>query len=183
VPALEGGAEAVQVRHEPRQEVRRGAGNPGFPVAEGYLAPFPGVRASPVLRERGGEVTDEFFHVSLPLPGAARAARRAITRILDGWGAGGDVTWTAGLLATELVTNAERFSQGEITMTAWRLPGLLVIEVSDEACTALPERRAPGGDSESGRGLVLVSALSREFSFYFPRPGWKTVYCTLEVPE
>jgi anti-sigma regulatory factor (Ser/Thr protein kinase) len=110
----------------------------------------------------------------------ARIARRAAAGILREWGAASDVTDTAELVASELVTNAARFSPAEITLTLWRLPGMLVIEVSDQAA-AIPEIRAPDADSEGGRGLVLVAALSREWSYYFPRPGWKTVYAVIDT--
>jgi hypothetical protein len=57
---------------------------------------------------------------------------------------------------------------------------MLVIEVSDQA-TEMPEARAPEGYSVSGRGLMLVESLSREWSYYFPRPGWKTVYAVIDT--
>jgi hypothetical protein len=131
----------------------------------------------------GRGIRDECFHASLPPAGAARAARDQAGKILAGWGLCGDTADTAVLLVSELVTNAGRFSQGEITMTLWRLPGLLVIEVSDQAHASLPVLREPGPDSETGRGLVLVEALSQEWAHYFPCPGWKTVYAVLAAAD
>jgi hypothetical protein len=29
---------------------------------------------------------------------------------------------------------------------------------------------------------MLAEALSREWSWYYPRPGWKTVYCVVDAP-
>jgi anti-sigma regulatory factor (Ser/Thr protein kinase) len=103
--------------------------------------------------------------------------------MLRDWGGCGAVAEMAELLVSELVTNATRFSSGDITLTLWRLPGTLVIEVSDQAEAAMPELREPDSDSERGRGLVLVSALSREWSYYFPRPGWKTVYAVMDSDQ
>ena len=54
----------------------------------------------------------------------------------------------------------------------------LIIEVSD------PDSRPPvfaeaDDDAEGGRGLMLVQALSKEWSFYLPPAGGKVVYCVL----
>jgi anti-sigma regulatory factor (Ser/Thr protein kinase) len=127
------------------------------------------------------EIRDECFHMAMPSRSMfARIARRRTAGILREWGAPGDVIDTAELLASELVANAARFSPADITLTLWRLPGMLVIEVSDQAAE-IPEAREPDADSVSGRGLVLVGALSREWSYYFPRPGWKTVYAVIDT--
>ena len=61
-------------------------------------------------------------------------------------------------------------------------PGRIVIEVSD------PDPRPPvltdaGPEAESGRGLILVQALSKEWSYFYPPTGGKTVYCTLVYHE
>jgi anti-sigma regulatory factor (Ser/Thr protein kinase) len=103
--------------------------------------------------------------------------------MLRDWRTGSAAAEITELLVSELVTNAARFSRGDITLTLWRLPGMLVIEVSDQAEAAIPELREPDSDSENGRGLLLVDALSREWSYYFPRPGWKTVYAVTDVDQ
>jgi hypothetical protein len=36
-------------------------------------------------------------------------------------------------------------------------------------------------DSESGHGLVLVRALSKEWNYYVPPSGGKAVYCVIAV--
>jgi Histidine kinase-like ATPase domain len=144
-----------------------------------------GQRGAFSWRRAGGdprvEITDEFFHAALARPGAGRAARHGLASVLAGWGVTGESAETAGLLVTELATNAEKFSRGGMTMTIWRLPGLLVIEVSDESRRRPVLRDARRG-AESGRGLRIVDGLSQEWGYYRPRPGWKTVYCVLEIP-
>jgi anti-sigma regulatory factor (Ser/Thr protein kinase) len=92
------------------------------------------------------------------------------------------------LLTSELVTNAVRFGQVPgceevcyITVTLWRLPGSLVIEVSDES-PELPSMRTPNTDREGGRGLALVAGLSLEWGCYAGAAGWKTVYCVTACP-
>jgi anti-sigma regulatory factor (Ser/Thr protein kinase) len=98
------------------------------------------------------------------------------------------------LLVSELVTNAAKFAGqlppgmadpllanvGVIIAALRYMPGRLVIEVSDSDSTP-PARKQPGPDSESGRGLVLIEALSKEWSYFFPPSGGKIVYCVLST--
>jgi hypothetical protein len=44
-----------------------------------------------------------------------------------------------------------------------------------------PVLSGPDDYAESGRGLVLVNALSKEWSYFFPPGGGKVVYCVLEI--
>jgi anti-sigma regulatory factor (Ser/Thr protein kinase) len=103
---------------------------------------------------------------------------------------------TAELLVSELVTNAVKFAGplpagvrhtdlarvGIIDIMLRYLPDQLVIEVSDS--DSRPPRAAnPAPDSEGGRGLILVEALSKEWSYYFPPSGGKTVYCIMALDE
>lgn len=128
------------------------------------------------------------------MPSAAFWARRHVQAILKQWGMTGEIVETAKLLASELVTNAVQFAADSsglwpqpnpakvayVSMTLRHIPGLLVIEVSDQNMN-VPEVKERDFDSEGGRGLMLVQALSKEWSFYFPRAGWKTVYCVIAV--
>ncbi len=69
---------------------------------------------------------------------------------------------------------------GLITHTLRRQAGRIVIEVSDsDPCPPVPE--AAGPDAESGRGLMLVDILSKEWSYFFPPSGGKTVCCILAI--
>ncbi len=75
------------------------------------------------------------------------------------------------LVATELVTNAFRHGRPPIWMRLHRNSELLKLEVGD----AKPKNDSPGlpGPSltaESGRGLMLVRALSEDFGID-PVPG------------
>jgi anti-sigma regulatory factor (Ser/Thr protein kinase) len=101
---------------------------------------------------------------------------------------------TAELLVSELVTNAVRFS-GDPTRTlrySERANASLVslsirhfregllIEVYDtDSNPPIPLRAEEY--AESGRGLVLVEALSKEWSYFFPSDGGKVVYSFLEI--
>ena len=129
------------------------------------------------------------------LPTSPFWARRYTRTFLDSCrGMDEDTAQTAELLVSELVTNAVRFagdpartlryseraSAGLISLSLRHFPGHLLIEVYDTDDTA-PALSRPADDAESGRGLMLVSALSKEWSYFFPPGGGKVVYCVLEI--
>jgi anti-sigma regulatory factor (Ser/Thr protein kinase) len=126
------------------------------------------------------------------LPSAAFWARRQTRAALRSWRIWPETIDTAELLVSELVTNAVKFTGSDpelltcpdladvkrISLTLRHLADQLIIEVSD------PDPRPPifaeaGDDVESGRGLMLVQALSKEWNFYLPPSGGKVVYCVL----
>jgi two-component sensor histidine kinase len=95
----------------------------------------------------------------------------------------------AELLASELATNAVRFGSTRrphgnyvpyMSLELRYADGLVLVEVSDES-EKPPEMRIPDQESDHGRGLILVDELSREWSYYYPRPGWKTVYFVIDA--
>jgi anti-sigma regulatory factor (Ser/Thr protein kinase) len=126
------------------------------------------------------------------LPSSPFWARRHAQDVLGKWCIPDDVLETAELLVSELVTNAAKFStpgpagqppasgMGIVDVALRYFPGRVVIEVWD-ADVNPPIPGEPDQDAESGRGLILVQALSKEWSFFFPRSGGKVVYCVLEV--
>jgi anti-sigma regulatory factor (Ser/Thr protein kinase) len=130
------------------------------------------------------------------MPSAPFWARRHARDVLGKWRMPAETTETAELLVSELVTNACKFSgppsaivtysglgsAGIIDVTLRYLPGRLVIEVSDSDPSP-PVAANPGLDSESGRGLMLVDALTEEWSYFLPPSGGKTVYCVIRVTE
>jgi two-component sensor histidine kinase len=136
-------------------------------------------------RPSGPACTDLFLLALTTVNAAPQAARHKSRVILGEWNVNPEVTGTAVLLTSELVTNAVRFGQApgmpppsEISLALWRTRSTLVIEVSDQS-ESLPARRPTSPESESGRGLNMVHELSRQWGFYVPRPGWKTVYCVV----
>ncbi len=64
----------------------------------------------------------------------------------------------AALLTSELITNALLHTEGGAVVTAW-VTDRLRVEVRDCA-ERRPEPREPSADGTSGRGLMLVRALS-----------------------
>jgi anti-sigma regulatory factor (Ser/Thr protein kinase) len=119
------------------------------------------------------------------LPRSPGCARRHAHAALSAWDIAPGVIETAVLLVSELVTNACRAAAaalGEaalpITQTLRYQSGRIIIEVLD------PDPRPPvlshsGTDAESGRGLMLVDALSKEWSYFFPPSGGKITYAIL----
>ena len=101
---------------------------------------------------------------------------------------------TAELLVSELITNAVRFSgdparplryseranAGLISLSLRHFPDGLLIEVYDTDSNP-PVLCDADGDAENGRGLMLIDALAREWSYFFPPDGGKVVYCLLET--
>ncbi len=128
------------------------------------------------------------------LPGAVPCARLHARQVLWEWGHGA-VAESAELLVSEIVTNAVRASSGPPSgrpdgATAGRVPTVrfwlaadrhrVLIQVWD-SCQRKPERQDPGLAAESGRGLLLVEALSSEWgSFADSHRGGKVVWalCT-----
>jgi anti-sigma regulatory factor (Ser/Thr protein kinase) len=105
-----------------------------------------------------------------------------------------DTAETAELIVSELVTNSVRFSgdptrryrcperadAGLISLYLRHFSEGLLIEVYDTG-NEPPIQSEAGDYAESGRGLMLVDALSREWSYFFPPGGGKVVYCFLEI--
>ena len=129
------------------------------------------------------------------LPTSPFWARR-YTRLFLGscQGISQDTTQTAELLVCELVTNALRFAgypartpqdseranASLISLSLRHFREGLLIEVYDTDNDP-PIRSHADEDAESGRGLMLVDALSKEWSYFFPPGGGKVVYCFLEI--
>ena len=98
------------------------------------------------------------------------------------------------MLVSELVTNAVRFAGDPartlryseranaslISLSLRHFRECLLIEVYDTDDNP-PVLSARDDDAESGRGLMLVDALSKEWSYFFPPGGGKVVYCFLEI--
>lgn len=104
-----------------------------------------------------------------------------------------DTAETAELIVSELVTNAVRYA-GEpagitqhpqrtavslIALSLRNFREVLLIEVYDTDSNP-PILSSIDDSAENGRGLMLVDALSKEWSYSFPPGGGKIVYCLLE---
>jgi hypothetical protein len=105
---------------------------------------------------------------------APRVARGVIRERLPLWGLG-HLTEVAELVATEMITNSVGATR-ENTCDP-RLPPVRVWLLGSDASVAVlvwddvrqaPVPRAADPDDESGRGLAIIEALSRQWDFYFP---------------
>jgi len=176
--------------------------DPAASPAVGFLLPGPGpARAAagaaqePGLRQGGSGQRGQRALMASRWPGQSRLelwalpqavpeARRHARRVLQEWGLAG-LAETAGLLVSEIVTNAVQASAGPAggrpdqagaggatTLLFW-LAGdgeRVLIQVWD-GCARRPQRRDAGTAAESGRGLLLVEALSAAWGSYVPG-GW-----------
>jgi anti-sigma regulatory factor (Ser/Thr protein kinase) len=119
--------------------------------------------------------------IALPaLPASPSWARRYTRFFLDSCRAiSADVTEEAELVVSELVTNAVRFGAARPALLSLRnFREVLLIEVYDSDSNP-PVLSSADSSAENGRGLMLVSALSKEWSYFFPPGGGKVVYCFL----
>ncbi|MFE1753703.1 ATP-binding protein [Streptomyces anandii] len=94
---------------------------------------------------------------------AVRDARRRISSAVISWQVpvDRDLLFRLELVASEMLTNASQHAGGPLTVEsrAERDSGLLVLTVVD-AGRARPRPCVAGCDHESGRGIVLIDALS-----------------------
>jgi serine phosphatase RsbU (regulator of sigma subunit) len=121
-------------------------------------------------------------HVSWSLPPeltAAAKARHLIREPLERWKLD-ELLPSTELLVSELVTNAIRYSVGEVTLRLV-LEGSLVAEVLDSSA-ALPQLRHAGRDEECGRGLEVVSQIAHRWGARRIRQG-KIVWCEQQLPR
>ena len=129
------------------------------------------------------------------LPTSPFWARRYTRSFLDSCrGITQSTAETAELLVSELVTNAVRFAGDPartlryservnaslITLSLRHFRESLLIEVYDTDSNP-PVLSGHDDLAENGRGLILVGALSKEWSYFFPPGGGKVVYCVLEI--
>ncbi|WP_277439163.1 SpoIIE family protein phosphatase [Streptomyces sp. SPB162] len=107
-----------------------------------------------------------------------RTARELTRRQLGIWGLErlSDVT---ELLVSELVTNALRAASRDVQLRLMNV-GKLLVEVSDDDHN-LPQLRRADADDEEGRGLALVSHLSRRWGTSRKAVG-KVVWFELPLP-
>lgn len=129
-----------------------------------------------------------------PLPSSVFWARRYTEAALQAWRLRQEDIETAQLLVSELVTNSVKFSGSPMPHVALHLmadvepialslrlrPDALIIEVCDPDPNP-PSLTEAGPTAESGRGLMLVRALSKEWNFYLPPTGGKAVYCVISA--
>ncbi|WP_051744285.1 ATP-binding protein [Streptomyces yerevanensis] len=132
------------------------------------------------------EALEDTQDVEWHLPRHARSVGRARTLLREqatAWKLPNELTETAVLLLSELMTNAYRHAKvspgREIRTRCVLAAGHLCVSVTD-ANDTLPTLREAAPDDESGRGLPLVATLADDWGAE-PRTGGigKTVWFTL----
>ena len=123
--------------------------------------------------------SDRFASWTLPaLPAAVRDARGRVRETLDRWECG-ELSFSAELAVSELVTNALQYASGDIELRLLR-DHSLVCEVRDDS-DALPRARQASDEDEGGRGLQVVHRLAKRWGAR-PVARGKVVWCELELP-
>lgn len=92
---------------------------------------------------------------------SASQARRFVAETLESWGRDG-VAHTASLLVTELAANAVLHAGTTFRVVIQEMPERVRVEVHD-ANAVLPARRRYSTTAATGRGLVLVEAMSADW--------------------
>ncbi|MGQ0824429.1 MAG: ATP-binding protein [Actinomycetota bacterium] len=114
-----------------------------------------------------------------PDPRAAARARRFVRDVLTSWDVTKAVIEDAELLTSELVTNAVLHARSDATLTIEGDASRIRIGVTD-ACPTLPRLRDYGTSGVTGRGLILVDRLSREWGVDCDGPPGKQVWFELD---
>ncbi|MEU9455658.1 SpoIIE family protein phosphatase [Streptomyces sp. NPDC048277] len=104
--------------------------------------------------------SDVAYWTLQPEASAPGRARRLTRQALAGWGLE-ELTDTAELLVSEIVTNAVRHASRPISLRLLRTD-VLRCEVGDDV-PQLPRLRRASPDEEHGRGLYLVNRLARRW--------------------
>jgi GAF domain-containing protein len=109
---------------------------------------------------------------------SVREARSVLIEPMKRWGLQ-DLIPTTELLVSELVTNAVRYSRGDVTLRLVNEKAL-VCEVLDNS-GALPRLRQANGEDENGRGLQVVRQLAHRWGARRTATG-KVVWCEQPLP-
>ena len=105
-------------------------------------------------------------------------AREFVRRLLTEWGAA-HLFDAASLIVTELATNAVLHAASPYTVRVTHSDGVLRIEVADRD-VGTPEPQPFSADAETGRGIVLVSAISSSWGID-AHPHGKVTWAELSV--
>ncbi|MFF7968304.1 ATP-binding protein [Streptomyces sp. NPDC007903] len=114
-------------------------------------------------------------------PESARRARLLVSAALDTWGIG-ELAEVGTLIVSELISNAVSHTPCRVVRVVIRRKTAEVIRIGvADNCRDAPEPGCPEGDSEGGRGLLLVESLSWRWGYDLHRWG-KLVWAELRVP-
>jgi serine/threonine-protein kinase RsbW len=131
------------------------------------------------------QIGTDVLHQVFDLPAFTTSAAEARSRTLA-WlfrhSVGQDAAQDMALIVSELVTNAIVHSGSSIITCALRLSdGLVRIEVSDQGGSPVEPAVCELDLDDSGRGLLLVSALAEAWGVIPAFPQGKTVWATVRA--
>jgi ActR/RegA family two-component response regulator len=117
------------------------------------------------------EVVTAHLDQDLSSPGSARGL---VTTACEGWGCS-DALDGLHLVVTELVTNAVLHARSACDLRLEHRAGTIRVEVVDGG-GGTPDIQLADGDSEHGRGLLIVAAYSQAWGVYSTGQGHKGVW-------
>ena len=129
-------------------------------------------RSLPPCRGGGAECSSFF----VPVPSATGAVRRFVVDTLASWHRD-ELVDNATLVASELASNAVVHARSPFRVSVQQFDSVVRLAVHD-AADAIPDRRSSAADVPGGRGMGIVSALSRTWG-YEPVPDGKIVWAEL----
>lgn len=150
--------------------VRQPRDGPGKPAPRTRAA-----RAGAAARSRAPR------RISVELPNSAKSVPLARSVVIDllRRNGGESAVDVAGLLTSELVTNAVVHGATTVGLLATLSEHRLRVEASDRSAKA-PVVRAAASDDTDGRGLVVVASLATDWG-YEMRPTGKSVWFELAL--
>lgn len=118
---------------------------------------------------------------------AAPWARRHVRDVLRVWQVAAEQIDMTELAVCELVSNAVRHvppgaPEARVTLTLRHDDTQLVAEVADPDNRPPLARTQTSSEAESGRGLLILEAISEEWDYYLLPTGGKVVWCTIALP-
>lgn len=115
-------------------------------------------------------------------PSSVGRARAFVSDSLDTWGMREELADVGELIVSELMTNVVSHTTTDLKAVAIQRGGRRVrIEVSDSSSTS-PCIGSDSSSTESGRGLMLIDALSSHWG-YVKHPWGKAIWAELSVSE
>ncbi|MGV9457058.1 SpoIIE family protein phosphatase [Streptomyces sp. NPDC003635] len=145
-------------------------------VVNTLLPPRPGDDVALLIARTRRLTADRVAQWDMPAqPEAVGSVRSQCIRTLESWGLH-DITFSAGLVLSELITNAVRYGNQPIGVRLL-YDHTLVCEVSDGSSTSPHLRRAASTD-EGGRGLFLVAHYAERWGTRYRARG-KVIWAEL----
>ncbi|WP_439678583.1 ATP-binding protein [Embleya sp. MST-111070] len=113
--------------------------------------------------------------------GACAQARRYVRATLTDWGWNEDRVATAVLVLSEMLTNAQLHTDGEVILTVRRTARGVRLSVTDTD-PRTPTRRDTGPEHQGGFGLHILDTITTDWGIRKHRGG-KTVWADLVAPH